>query len=80
MRNTKDTQHTKSERNILEFVAHPFIVSLHYAFQSNAKLYLILEYLPGNWRSEGLNLGQVWTMLLQLMTYKKVLLNLIQTC
>lgn len=47
VRNTKDTQHTKSERNILEFVAHPFIVSLHYAFQSNAKLYLILEYLPG---------------------------------
>lgn len=47
VRNTKDTQHTKSERNILEFVAHPFIVTLHYAFQSNAKLYLILEYLPG---------------------------------
>eukprot|EP00116_Pleurobrachia_bachei_P005136 sb/3465398/ len=47
VRNVKDTQHTKSERNILEDVAHPFIVSLHYAFQNNAKLYLILEYLPG---------------------------------
>lgn len=47
VRNTKDTQHTKSERNILEAVKHPFIVNLHYAFQSVGKLYLILEYLPG---------------------------------
>ena len=49
VRNTKDTQHTKSERNILEAVKHPFIVNLHYAFQSVGKLYLILEYLPGTW-------------------------------
>lgn len=26
---------------------HPFIVSLHYAFQTDGKLYLILEYLSG---------------------------------
>lgn len=28
---------------------HPSIVSLHYAFQTNHKLYLILEYLRGKW-------------------------------
>lgn len=26
---------------------HPFIVELHYAFQTGGKLYLILEYLSG---------------------------------
>lgn len=47
VRNQKDTAHTKAERNILEEVKHPFIVDLHYAFQTGGKLYLILEYLSG---------------------------------
>ncbi|XP_035690788.1 ribosomal protein S6 kinase beta-1-like [Branchiostoma floridae] len=47
VRNQKDTAHTKAERNILEAVKHPFIVDLQYAFQTNGKLYLILEYLSG---------------------------------
>ena len=47
VRNAKDTAHTKAERNILEEVAHPFIVKLNYAFQTGGKLYLILEYLSG---------------------------------
>ncbi|XP_014209613.1 ribosomal protein S6 kinase beta-1-like [Copidosoma floridanum] len=47
IRNQKDTAHTKAERNILEAVKHPFIVNLMYAFQTNGKLYLILEYLCG---------------------------------
>uniref|UniRef100_A0A1I8FK90 Protein kinase domain-containing protein n=1 Tax=Macrostomum lignano TaxID=282301 RepID=A0A1I8FK90_9PLAT len=33
------------ERNILADVDHPFIVKLHYAFQTEGKLYLILEFL-----------------------------------
>ena len=33
VRNSKDTAHTKAERNILEDVKHPFIVDLLYAFQ-----------------------------------------------
>lgn len=47
VRNAKDTAHTKAERNILEEVKHPFIVDLIYAFQTGGKLYLILEYLSG---------------------------------
>ncbi|XP_077461739.1 ribosomal protein S6 kinase beta-2-like [Stigmatopora argus] len=43
----KDTAHTRAEREILETVRHPFIVDLLYAFQTNGKLYLILEYLSG---------------------------------
>ncbi|EDV97746.1 ribosomal protein S6 kinase beta-2 isoform X2 [Drosophila grimshawi] len=45
--NQKDTAHTQAERNILEAVKHPFIVELVYAFQTDGKLYLILEYLSG---------------------------------
>lgn len=47
VRSTKDTQHTKTERNILEAVRHPFLVDLVYAFQTRGKLYLILDYLSG---------------------------------
>lgn len=43
----KDTEHTKAERQILEEVQHPFIVKLHYAFQTQNRLYLILEYAQG---------------------------------
>ncbi|KAL6447787.1 hypothetical protein ACFW04_000133 [Cataglyphis niger] len=47
IRNQKDTDHTKTERNILESIKHPFIVDLKYAFQTGDKLYLILEYMCG---------------------------------
>jgi serine/threonine protein kinase len=40
-------QHTKAERNILQEVDNPFIVKLHYAFQTQGKLYLILDYVRG---------------------------------
>ncbi|KAI7862609.1 kinase-like domain-containing protein [Spinellus fusiger] len=43
----KHAEHTKAERQILEEVAHPFIVQLVYAFQTNDRLYLILEYATG---------------------------------
>ena len=38
---------TKLERNILADVNHPFIVKLQYAFQTEGKLYLILDFLRG---------------------------------
>ncbi|XP_046353959.1 ribosomal protein S6 kinase alpha-1-like [Haliotis cracherodii] len=43
----RDRQRTKMERDILADVNHPFIVHLHYAFQTEGKLYLILEFLRG---------------------------------
>jgi serine/threonine protein kinase len=36
-----------TERNVLSGVNHPFIVKLHYAFQTIDKLFLILEFAPG---------------------------------
>jgi serine/threonine protein kinase len=39
--------HTKSEKNILQVIQHPFIVGLHFAFQTPGKLYMILDYING---------------------------------
>ncbi|KAF8367983.1 rskn-1, partial [Pristionchus pacificus] len=43
----RDRVRTKMERNILAHISHPFIVKLHYAFQTEGKLYLILDFLRG---------------------------------
>ncbi len=40
-------EHTKTERSILELVKHPFIIQLRYAFQSQVKLYFVVDYCPG---------------------------------
>lgn len=47
------TRYAKTERNILSFVDHPFIVGLYWAFQTSEKLFLILEYCPSG------DLGQI---------------------
>lgn len=36
-----------TERNVLTYIKHPFIVSLKFAFQTASKLFLILEYCAG---------------------------------
>ncbi|XP_034234012.1 ribosomal protein S6 kinase alpha-5-like [Thrips palmi] len=44
----KTTEHTRTERQVLEAVRQsPFLVTLHYAFQTDAKLHLILDYVSG---------------------------------
>ncbi|GLD99531.1 hypothetical protein PINS_up008257 [Pythium insidiosum] len=43
----KQIEHTKTERRVLSVVSHPFIVGLHYAFQTDTKLYFVLDYCPG---------------------------------
>jgi len=40
-------EHTRTERNVLGHVNHPFIVGLRMAFQSKDKLYFVLDYCPG---------------------------------
>ncbi|GMI21854.1 hypothetical protein TrCOL_g53 [Triparma columacea] len=40
-------EHTKSERDILFEVRHPFVVFLRFAFQSEEKLYLITDFYAG---------------------------------
>lgn len=38
---------TQAERDILEKIGSPFIVKLHYAFQTEAKLYFVMDFLNG---------------------------------
>jgi serum/glucocorticoid-regulated kinase 2 len=40
-------EHTKAERSILQQLQHPFLMTLRYAFQSQAKLYLVLDFFQG---------------------------------
>jgi serine/threonine protein kinase len=40
-------RYAMTERNVLCLAAHPFIVSLNFAFQTSQRLYLILDYCPG---------------------------------
>lgn len=39
--------HTVSERSILARNANPFLVSLKYSFQSEKKVYFVLDYING---------------------------------
>ncbi|KAI9290597.1 Pkinase-domain-containing protein [Neoconidiobolus thromboides FSU 785] len=43
----KGFDNVKAERQILSEVQHPFIVKLFYAFQTEDRLYLILDYVQG---------------------------------
>lgn len=45
--NTKNVHTIFYERNILLQIKHPFIVKLSFAFQSDTKFYLGMEYVPG---------------------------------
>jgi serum/glucocorticoid-regulated kinase 2 len=43
----KQVEHTLTEQAVLATLRHPFIVRLHYSFQTNRKLYLVLDYASG---------------------------------
>eukprot|EP01094_Clydonella_sp_ATCC50884_P009163 TRINITY_DN1869_c0_g1_i4.p1 TRINITY_DN1869_c0_g1~~TRINITY_DN1869_c0_g1_i4.p1 ORF type:complete len:374 (-),score=113.09 TRINITY_DN1869_c0_g1_i4:753-1874(-) len=44
---TNNISYTLTERNILRNVRHPYIASLHYAFQTHGKVYLVMDFLNG---------------------------------
>ena len=44
----KFLKHAISECNILKKSSSPFIITLHYAFQTPENLYMILDYCPGS--------------------------------
>jgi len=47
IRKRKQVLNTRTERDILVRVRHPFIVGLKYAFQTSDKLYFVMDYCPG---------------------------------
>ncbi|XP_051502762.1 ribosomal protein S6 kinase alpha-5-like isoform X1 [Myxocyprinus asiaticus] len=59
----KTAEHTRTERQVLEHVRQsPFLVTLHYAFQTDTKLHLILDYVNG---------GELFTHLVQRVRFKE---------
>ncbi|KAL7714072.1 non-specific serine/threonine protein kinase [Entamoeba marina] len=47
VKKTKQEKHTNDEKKILQNINHPFIVKLHYAFQTPEKLYMIMDFING---------------------------------
>jgi serine/threonine protein kinase len=47
LQKTKQITHTKTEREIMEKITHPFIVKLQYAFQNESNLYFVTEFMQG---------------------------------
>jgi serum/glucocorticoid-regulated kinase 2 len=45
--NKRQVEHTMSERYVLGRTQHPFIVGMHYAFQTEDKLVFVLDYCAG---------------------------------
>jgi serine/threonine protein kinase len=43
----KQVAHTRAEKTILQKIQHPFIITLHWAFQTDDKLYMILDFVNG---------------------------------
>ena len=44
----KEVKHVMAERNVLlKNHKHPFLVRLHYSFQTADKLYFVLDYVNG---------------------------------
>jgi len=40
-------QHIRAERDVLALADNPWVVKLHYSFQNDKNLYLVMEFLPG---------------------------------
>eukprot|EP00002_Diphylleia_rotans_P007945 TRINITY_DN1759_c0_g1_i1.p1 TRINITY_DN1759_c0_g1~~TRINITY_DN1759_c0_g1_i1.p1 ORF type:complete len:397 (-),score=105.82 TRINITY_DN1759_c0_g1_i1:291-1481(-) len=40
-------EHTRAEKSILQQIKHPFIVNLRFAFQTEGKLYLVMDFVNG---------------------------------
>lgn len=47
IREQKMIDYIKTEKNVLQSLNHPFIVSLRYAFQTDSKLYMVMDFLSG---------------------------------
>ncbi len=43
----KQVTHTMTERKIMEAARHPFCMGLRYAFQSESKLYIVMDFAKG---------------------------------
>lgn len=55
-------KHIMAERSVLmKNIKHPFLVGLHYSFQTTDKLYFVLDYVNGGEVSSHLCTAQMWS-------------------
>lgn len=47
LESAKDIQRAENERKIMEMNNHPFIINLHYAFQTDKFLYYVMDFAEG---------------------------------
>ena len=47
LKKRRQIERTQTERKVLSVVNHPFIMKMHYAFQSEDKLFFVLDYCAG---------------------------------
>lgn len=60
-------RHIMAERNVLlKNAKHPFLVGLHYSFQTTDKLYFVLDFING---------GEVSILFELIGSYKQLSLN-----
>jgi serine/threonine protein kinase len=43
----KFEKNVKDERDFLAILNHPFIINMHFSFQDNNYLYIVMDYLSG---------------------------------
>ena len=57
----KEVKHIMSERNVLmNNHRNPFLIGLHYSFQTPAKLYFVLDYVNGGPDHHGMPHRSTW--------------------
>jgi protein-serine/threonine kinase len=61
------TRYAMTERKVLSVMDSPFVVKLHFAFQTENKLYLLMDYCPG---------GDLEMILFRKGTFKESLVKL----
>ena len=54
-------RYAKTERDVLSYLRHPFIIGLKYAFQTPERLFLLLDYAPGGNMSRTLRKSKRFT-------------------
>jgi len=43
----EEVEHTRTERSVLTHIDHPFLVKLHYSFQSKTNLFFVMDFING---------------------------------
>jgi len=43
----EEIEHTRTERSVLTQIDHPFLVKLHYSFQSKTNLFFVMDFING---------------------------------